>query len=393
MKTASFTESAGRLVRTAGGVQAFEPAPLPGRLVWTDSVVAALQRASTSVGRLQGLGSKFSNPRRLVRMFLRNEAEASSRIEQTFARVRTMLLFELSPEFADSSPSVRDVENNFHVLEQAFEVVRQRHLTVSDIRGLHEILFRGVDRPPRIVGDFRKVQNWIGNSRRIEEARFVPPPPESVPPLMAQLVAYLKEKDAVPSLVRAAMTHYQFEAIHPFDDGNGRIGRAIVLAQLHREGLIDEPLLNPSAGLEPNRRAYYDCLLDVSKSNAWGPWIELFCRSIADEAEESIRKLNRLESLRDAYHERLRAAKCGARLALLVDHLLGDPALSAKRAAAAFNVTPAAGQRMLEKLEKLGIVQEVTGKARHRVWLAHEFLEVFTSNAPFNAKSLDGPAN
>ncbi len=319
-------------------------------------------------------------------MFLRNEAEASSRIEQTFARVRTMLLFEYSPEVADSTPSVRDVENNFHVLEHAFEVVRERHLTVSDIRGLHEILFRGVDRPPRIVGDFRKVQNWIGNSRRIEEARYVPPPPLSVPPLMAQLVAYLREKDAVPSLVRAAMTHYQFEAIHPFDDGNGRIGRAIVLAQLHREGLIDEPLLNPSAGLERNRRAYYDCLLDVSKSNAWGPWIELFCQSIADEAEESIRKLNRLESLRDTYHERLREAKCGARLALLVDHLLGDPALSAKRAAGVFDVTQAAGQRMLEKLEKLRIVQEVTGKARHRVWLAHEILEVFSSSAASNAQ-------
>jgi Fic family protein len=386
MDTRQFKTPAGRLVKTLGGVDAFEPSDLPGKFGWEDSVVSAVQRASMALGRLQGLGSKLREPQRLVRMFLRSEAEASSRIEQTYARVRTMLLFEHSPEVAESSESVQEVENNFRVLEAAFDVVRQRPLTVSDVRALHSLLFQNVSRPPKVVGEFRHEQNWIGNSKRIEEARYVPPPPLSVPPLMAQLVKYLSEGDQLPQLVRAAMAHYQFEAIHPFEDGNGRIGRAIVLAQLHREKVLDEPLLNPSAGLERNRREYYDCLLEVSRRGAWGPWIELFCRSIADEADASIVKLDRLEEIRDAYHAKLRRAGCGAKLAALVDHLMGEPARSAKQAAALFGVTQARGQQMLQKLESLGITREITGKARHRVWLAHEFLEVFSSSKGPTAK-------
>jgi len=369
---------AGRLVKTLSGDGAFEPRPLPPKVEWTTSVVASITRASAALAHLQGLGSKFPNPQRLVRMFLRREAEASSRIEQTYARVRTILLFEHLPEVAESSPSVRDVENNFRILEEAFRVVRKRDLTLSDIRGLHAILFQDVEHQPRNVGQFRQVQNWIGNSSRIEEARYVPPPPTSVEPLMRQLLDFVNRKDELPALVRAAMAHYQFEAIHAFEDGNGRIGRALVLAQLYREKAISEPLLNPSAKLERNRREYYDCLLNVSQHGSWGEWIELFCRSIADEADESVGKLHRLEELRESYREKLDSAGFGARLLLLVDHLMGEPAATAKQVAKVFDVTPAAGQRMLEKLESLKIVREITGKSRYRVWLADEYLEVFS---------------
>jgi len=379
MDQKAFTNSsAGRLVRTLSGDAAFEPMPLPPKVEWTTSVVASLARASAALAHLQGLGSKFPNPQRLVRMFLRREAEASSRIEQTYARVRTMLLFEHLPEVAESSPSVRDVENNFRILEEAFRVVRKRDLTLSDIRGLHAILFRDVEHQPRNVGQFRQVQNWIGNSSRIEEARYVPPPPTSVETLMRQLLDFVNRKDELPALVRAAMAHYQFEAIHAFEDGNGRIGRTLVLAQLYREKAISEPLLNPSAKLERNRREYYDCLLNVSQRGWWGEWIGLFCRSIADEADESVGKLRRLEELRELYREKLGSAGHGARLLLLVDHLMGEPAATAKQVAKVFDITPAAGQRMLEKLESLKIVREITGKSRNRVWLADAYLEVFS---------------
>jgi Fic family protein len=370
--------TAGRPIKTLSGDDAFEPAPLPPRLDWTISLVSAVARASAALAHLQGLGSRFPDPQRLVRMFLRKEAEASSRIEQTYARVRTMLLFEHLPELAESSPSLREVENNFRVLEQAFEIVRVRDLTFSDIRALHAVLFRDVEHPPLNVGQVRKVQNWIGNSRRIEEARYVPPPPETVEPLMRQLVDFMNTRSEIPAVVRAAMAHYQFEAIHAFEDGNGRIGRALVLAQLHRDQAIQEPLLNPSARLERNRREYYDCLLEVSRRGAWNDWIELFCRAIADEADESVKKLHKLEQLRDQYRQRLHVAGCGARLLSLVDHLMGAPAATAKQAAQLFGVTQAAGQRMLEKLESLNIVREITGRPRYRIWLANEYLEVFS---------------
>jgi Fic family protein len=382
------SSSAGRVVKTLSGDSAFEPAPLPPDFQWTNAVVAAVGRASAALGQLKGMGRKFPDPKRLVRMFLRKEAQASSQIERTYARVRTMLLFEHLPEIANAAPSVREVENNFHVLEEAFQIIRERPMTTADIRALHAVLFKNIEAAAHLhragVGRFRTAQNWIGSSNRIEEARYVPPPPTSVDALMQQLVVFISAKDALPPVVRAAMAHYQFEAIHPFEDGNGRIGRALVLAQLHREGAIDEPLLNPSAMLERNRRDYTDALLEVSRRGAWGEWIELFCLAIADEAEESLTKLNRLEELRDEYRRRVRAAGSAGRLLLLVDHLLAAPVATARETARLFEVTPAAGQKMLEKLESLKIVREITGKARNRIWLAHEYLAVFAPEDALN---------
>jgi Fic family protein len=380
MSPSDFNKSSpGRVVKTLSGDFAYEPGALPGHFAWSNALVSAVNAASTALAHLQGLGSKLANPQRLVRMFLRREAEASSRIEQTFARVRTMLLFEHLPEVEQSAPSVHEVDNNFRVLEESFRIVRKRRLTLMDMRGLHAMLFDGVEQSPRNVGQFRQIQNWIGNSRKIEEARYVPPPPASVPHLMQQLVDFMAEQDDLPTVVRAAMIHYQFEAIHPFEDGNGRIGRALVLAQFHREGALTEPLLNPSAGLERNRRAYYDALLEVSTRGNWENWIVLFSRTIRDEAGESVKKLHRLEALREKYATKVRGAGSGARLVALVDHLMGEPAMSAKQAAKLFNVTPAAGQHMLEKLERLNIVREMTGKQRNRVWLAHGYVDVFSS--------------
>lgn len=371
------TSPPGRLVRTTGDHYAFEPAPLPPEFKPSAKLVNILLRTERVLGRLHELAARLPKPERLIRLFLRREAEASSRIEQTYARVRTMLLFEHDGSVADALPSVIEVENNFRVLELAFGVVRDRPLTVTNVRALHAELFRGVAHPPQVVGDFRRLQNWIGRTGQLADAKYIPPPPTSVAGLIEQLVAYMKEADGLPALIRAAMVHYQFEAIHPFDDGNGRIGRAIVIAQFCRERVLEQPLLNPSAGLERNRRAYYDCLLDVSQRGDWNNWFELFCGAVESEAEASIRTLNALEQLREEYLAVLRTTGRSLRTLALLDHLIGDPVVTPRQVAEMFGITSAGGIKMLDRLTAAGIVAEVTGKTRNRIWVAERILDLF----------------
>lgn len=372
-------EAPGRLVKTLSGHWAFEPNPLPpaGLGHYQLPLVNILTRAATNLGRLKELGGRLPHPQRLIRMFMRREAEASSKIEQTFASVRSLLLYENVTEAGNAEPSVIEVSNNFQVLMLAFKIVEERNLTLADLRALHARLFEDVPNPPRVVGDFRHVQNMIGSTGHISEATYVPPPPTSVRPLLEQLLDYMRTADLESPLIRAAMVHYQFEAIHPFDDGNGRLGRALILAQLVREGLLVHPTLNPSARLERNRRAYYDALLGVSRRGDWTGWFELFVGAIADEAEVAIRRVHALEALREEYRETIRAAGRGPRLVDLAERLIGEPIVNGSQVAGLFGITVAGGIQMLRRLESLGIVSEITGRARNRIWAADKVLKLF----------------
>jgi Fic family protein len=314
-------------------------------------------------------------------MFLRREAEYSSRIEQTHARLQTMLLFEELPKLEEDAPDVREVANNFRVLEFAFEATARWPITVAMIRRMHEILWKGVERRHLTPGRFRTVQNFIGRTRNIQDARYVPPPPQEVEPCMRELVGFMQKPGNLPALVRCALVHYQFEAIHPFVDGNGRIGRALMLLMLKNEDLLPVPLLNPSAQLERNRREYYDLLLDVSRVGAWEAWLEFFAVCVADEAKDACERLTKLENLRDGYRRKFSAARTSALLMRLIDDLFADPAISAPRTAKALRVSAPNAQRLIDKLVKARVLREVTGKRRNRVYIAQEIVDLFSSRS------------
>jgi Fic family protein len=368
----------GRLVKTIHDCWAFVPGALPPKITWADSLVAAIGAAHAALGHLSGLGADFSNPNRLIRMFLRREAEYSSRIEQTFAGVRTLVLFDYLPEIERTVPGAREVENNFTLLQFALDADRQRPITLSLLRQMHEILFQDVAHQPQVVGDFRKLQNWIGSSGDIREARYVPPPPLLVKDCLQDLIDFYRTESRLPPLVRTAIAHYQFEAIHPFDDGNGRIGRALVMSQLVTEGALKLPLINPSFELERNRRRYYDLLLEVTFDGKWEQWIEYFCTCVSTEAARSIETIQKLRQLRSRYHEQVRQARISGLLATLVDYLFGDPAISVKAAAKLLKITPQSAQRAIERLLELGIMHEVTGQQRNRVFIAEDIVKLFT---------------
>jgi Fic family protein len=373
--------STGRLVKNLDGNLAFVPSDLPPAITWSDSLVLAITQADHRLGELAGLARNLPNPKRLVRMFLRREAELSSLIENTFGRVQSMLLFEQLPAIEKETPSVREVHNNFLALEFAITSARHRTITRALIKEMHAVLLRGVRGSDKMPGQFRTTQAHIGRTADISQARFVPCPPLAIESCMEGFEKYLNGKDSLPSIARAALVHYQFEAIHPFADGNGRVGRALLMLQLVREGILPAPLLNPSAQLELHREEYYDRLFAVSQGGWWVEWIEFFSRSIADEAADAIRRIERLEMLRAHYHQVVRRPRASALLPKLIDELFAEPSVTIPGTAKLLGVTQAAAFQLLSRLLDAKIIREVTGKARNRVYLAQEIVDLFSDKA------------
>lgn len=377
MDTAAFTSAMpGELIKNLQGQWTFVPAPLPGRLQWTNSLVKTLADASAVLGQLQSMTHwKFLDPRRLLRLFLRREAELSSRIENTYARVQTLLLYEKLPAIEEKAPDVREVENNFKALEYGLAAVEHRPISLGLIKEMHQILLQGVRGDDHTPGQFRQVQAHIGRSNKIEEARFVPPPHHEVEPSMRELERYIQQPDDLPALVRLAMVHYQFEAIHPFSDGNGRIGRVLILMLMSTEGVLRTPLLNPSAPLERQRREYYDHLLAVSQRGAWSEWVEFVIRGIADEALATIDRIQRLEVLRQRYLDQLSAVRASPLAAKLVDRLFAEPSVTLQQVAEVLQTSKPSAQKLIDRFMGAGILRETTGQQRNRVYLAQEIVD------------------
>ena len=378
MQASEFTKDApGRLVKNLDGNLAFVPDPLPAKLVWDNELGATLSAAERALGRLVGVGQTLPNPRIVVRSFLRREAEFSSRIEGTFANFSDMVLFEQTQSVEERVPDVREVANNEQALAHGLDSVQQRGREVSLflLKEMHQILMTGVRGEDKLPGQFRSMQAHIGHSTQIAEARFVPPPPLLVPELMEQLETYIGAPSDLPALARSAMIHYQFETIHPFADGNGRIGRVLILLLLCAEKVLPMPLLNPSAFLEQHRREYYQHLLDVSQRGEWTGWVKFFARGIAREAMDAVDRIERLKTLQADYHRRLQKARVSAILLRLVDELFVTPAITVSRAADVLDVGYTSAQKNVGKLVAVGVLREISGRHRNRLYLAAEVVE------------------
>lgn len=379
MDTASFHNPPGELVKNLDGNWSYVPNALPPILDWPYDLFVAIHDAAVALSRLDGLGRRLPNPQRLVRMFLRREAELSSRIENTYASVKDLLLFP-DREKVPPSSDVLEVNNNFLTLEFAIASAESRDLTTGLIKEMHAMLLRGVRGHDKTPGRFRTVQAHIGRTERIDDARFVPAPPHAIDGCMADLERYLGHDDKLFPIVRAALVHYQFETIHPFADGNGRVGRVLLLLQLIKEKVLCAPLLNPSAQLERHRRAYYDGLLNVSQQGDWSGWIRFFVSGLAEEAADAAARIESFETLREQYHRQVATPRASALLPQLVDQLLIDPAITNARTMQLFGITSPSAQNLLDRLTDLGILQEVTGRPRHRIYMAQGVIDLFSDD-------------
>lgn len=365
--------SPGTLTDIGSGFVAFVPASLPPVIEWTGELVASLSAADQALGQLAGVGRTLPNPHLLIRPFLQKEAVLSSRIEGTRASLADLLLFELEPTSEPEVADAREVRNYVLALEHGLERIETLPIGTRLLCELHEILLDGV-RGAGAAGELRRLQVHIGPTRRMNDATFIPPPANEIPRLLGELEHFIHERKELPPLIRFALTHYQFEAIHPFHDGNGRIGRLLVSLLLCAEGLLPRPLLYLSAYFEKNRADYYRTLREVSTQGLWNQWLAYFLEGVREQSYGAIATANRLAALRAEYHERLHAPRATGLLHKLVDALFISPAATIPQAAQLLEVTYRAAQQNVERLVAADILREITGRKRNRIFISDEIV-------------------
>ena len=314
--------------------------------------------------------------------FARREAVLSSRIEGTQASLADLVMFEAAPEVGAAATDVGEVVNYLRALDYGTSPRRKLPISLRLIRELHRILMTGVRGETMRPGAFRDVQNFVGVRGESEAtATYVPPPVPEMRSALDALERYLHEPSALPPLIRLALVHYQFEAIHPFLDGNGRIGRLLTTLLLAEEDLLDPPLLYLSAFFERRRAEYYDRLMAVSQRGEYEAWVSFFLEGVATQSQDAVRRADRLHALRDQYRTRLLDARRTSAVALqLVDLLFERPAVSAQQVARRCKVTHRAAMQALMRLKKMGIVTEPVARKRSRVFLARAVQRIIEAN-------------
>lgn len=336
-----------------------------------------LLAAEQSLSELRGFARRLQNPGLLIGPLARREARKSSAIENTFASEQQLALFEIdaSAVSEERRPEVRDVSNYLAALRHG--CVDKRPICLNLIKEMHARLLEGSTRTAGRPGEFRRTQNAIGSpGASFEAAKFVPPPPAHLDACLRHLEAYINGRDDMPRLVRFALTHYQFECIHPFDDGNGRLGRLIVALQLCKQGPLSSPLVYISGFLEKNRERYYDLLYRVSSDGAWLEWLEFFLVGVDVQARDALTRAQSLDDLRTSYHQKVQQKRRSAMLPKLVDALFDRPAIAIADAARIAGMTPAGASRLIDQLVEDGIIAEATGRRHSRIFVADEILAI-----------------
>ena len=375
MNVDSFTENAcGELTQTLDGDLAFVPAPAPRTLDLSNEVVALLDDASNSLGLLNGIGRRLPNPHLLIQPYLRREAVLSSRIEGTVTSLSDIYAFEAEQLALIAAPDVHEVRNYVLAYEYGLERLESLPLSRRFIRELHERLMAGVRGGDLQRGEFRSYQNWIGGATS-RDAVYVPPPPRQMLERLNDFEQFIHERGLRP-LVQAAVLHHQFEAIHPFGDGNGRVGRLLVPLFLAERGLLPQPLLYLSAFFERTRSTYYDLLLRVSTHGDWDSWLRYFLEAVRAQAADAAELADRLLELHARHRQGLQQVRATANALALADHLFVNPIVSASSVERALSVSAPTARSTIRALEERGILREITGRSWGRVFQADEIFRL-----------------
>jgi len=365
--------SPGRHVTLPGGGRAFVPAPLPPQLEWTHDVITAASEASHVLGRLSGHGAGLQNPHLLIRPFIRREAVLSSRIEGTAATIGEVLADEAGAALERAPDDVKEVRNYVVALEEGVARLGKLPLSLRLVRGLHRTLMTGVRGDSADPGEFRRIQNWIGG-RTAESARYVPPPPNEIKDCLDAWEKYLHVHD-VPPLIQAALIHYQFEAIHPFIDGNGRVGRLLITLFLIEREVIPSPLLYLSAYFEARRSDYYGLLSGISERGEWKPWILYFLKGVVDQSQDALTRVQRINRLREDWHRSL-TMRLSSNIMRLLDRLMANPFITVTGAQEDLEVAFTTAQRAIDLLVERKILIQTNDAKRGRVYVARRLLDI-----------------
>ena len=366
-------------------VRAFVPAPLPPSPQELDlsSLQALLAEASQAVGRLDGMTSALPDLKLFLYSYVRKEAVLSSQIEGTQSSLSDLLLYENAETPGVPLEDVQEVSNYVAALNHGLKRMRNGFpLSLRLIREIHEVLLakgRGSHAQP---GQFRKSQNWIGGSRP-GNAAYVPPPPEYVMECMGQLEMFLhQEAPSLPLLIRAGLVHAQFESIHPFLDGNGRVGRLLITFMLCAENVLREPVLYLSLFFKKHRRLYYDRLNGTRENEGWTEWLDFFLQGVRDTANQAARMAGKIDKLFQADKEKIERFGRGAASALLVyRYAQVNPLFSIRNAAREAKVSFPTASAAVIRMTEAGILRESSGKRRDRLFLYERYLDLLNQGS------------
>ena len=376
MRPESFRSTERGTVRlTLEGYWAFHPQPLPRQLDLDAETVGLLDEATAAVNRLGGVGLLLPNPHLLIAPYLRIEAVLSSRIEGTQTDIPQLLRLEAdqitSPEEAADA---REVANYVVALKHGLDRVRGGFpVSVRLMREMHERLLREVRGRHRTPGELRKSPVWIGGDT-LDNAVFVPPPPDAMKDALRDLENFIHDRQ-MPLLLQLALVHYQFEVIHPFLDGNGRLGRILMPLLLIERDVLPEPLLYLSAYFEQNRSDYYDLLLRGSQQGDLMPWIKFFLKGVRRQAHDAEQRTHRLVKLQADLRNQLLDEGRPVSVLRLAEHLFSWPMVTARMVARLINATAPTANAAIRALVERGDLEEISGRERYRLYQATKIFE------------------
>mgnify|MGYP000865108530 CR=1 FL=1 len=371
-------DRAGGYVKQGSGYRAFLPKPLPPDppLLMEDELWGLLSRADQAIGRLDAVTELLPNPDLFVAMYVRKEATLSSQIEGTQASLTDVLEFQAGAARQGRHGDVREIVNYIDAMNHGLSRLDSLPMSLRLIRELHAELLKGVRGARQNPGEFRRTQNWIGpQGATITQASFVPPPPHEVARAMGELENYIHQDSPLPALIKAGLVHAQFETIHPFLDGNGRIGRLLITFLLCQWGILHQPLLYLSLFFKEHRREYYERLQAVRDMGDWEGWLRFFLAGVADISGRASHTASAIQKLR---HEHLAlVSKAAAQGPALLEACFKTPFISITMAARELGTSFQTARNAVYKLEDLGLLKEVTGDHRNRIYAYQAYLDLF----------------
>src|SRR3990167_1813706 len=371
-----FRESpSGKIVTTLTGYQAFIPHPLPPKFEWNTTLVNSLSRADHILGMLSREGAKLPNPYLLLHPLITREAVLSSKIEGTQATLGEVLAKEAGASVSRNPDDLQEVQSYIIALNHGIKRLEDFPLSLRLIREVHEKLMQGVRGSHATPGEFRKSQNWIESPGcTLNTAKYVPPPPDALMSCLSSFEKFL-HKMTLPPLIHIALCHYQFEAIHPFLDGNGRVGRLLIMLLLVEQKMLPSHLLYLSAFFEATRDEYYKQLYNVSSKGTWHEWLIYFLNGVAVQSEDVLSRAERINELLNQW--KIVVASGGSQVPVdMVQHFAVNPYFTTNKIAEELGIAYSTAQRGIQKLEAAGIIKKTNENKRDKVYCAIEILNI-----------------
>ena len=371
---------AGRYVKQLAGYKAYIPELLPPTppIKYDGELRNLLSEADRALAKLDGITTVLPNPELFIAMYVKKEALLSSQIEGTQASLEGILRFEANLEPSEDINEIKEVVNYIKAMNYGINRLENMPLSNKLIKEIHKILIKGTRGTLKTPGEFRKTQNWLGpQGANLSEATFVPPPPDTVIDLMSNLEKFIHGKDEVPPLIKISLIHAQFETIHPFLDGNGRVGRLLITFYLFWEKILSRPLLYLSFYLKKNRIEYYDWLMKIRLDGDWEGWLKFFLKGIKEVSEEAANSASKIIILKETILKKLFDKKVSSIYAVeFLNLLFRKPIVTSQELIKELETSKETANQIVKKFEEIEILKEISGKKRYKKYIFSDYVNI-----------------